>query len=165
VDDEQFQRELLGDGPSATGAGGKVRELMGESAKRLSASDPGEATQYVQEQIIQGIDRLIEELASRPAPSPGSGKGGLKRNEEQVPGDAGSASTPGDSPGDTPGGNPGGSDPVSPKDDFRSAAETWGRISPKLRGPVVEGRSERVMGKYKSLVDDYYRAVAVKAAE
>ena len=65
VDDEQFQRDLLGDGPSsATGAAGNVRELMGESAKRLSASDPGEATQYVQEQIVQGIDRLIEELAS-----------------------------------------------------------------------------------------------------
>jgi len=161
MDDEQFQRELIGDGsPSDASAGAKARKLMGESAKRLSASDPGEATQYVQEQIVREIDRLIEEQASRPAPAPRSGKPGRDgKQQQQVPGKPGPASEPGHSKSAAAAGNPGGSAHVESADDLRSAAETWGKISPKLRGPVVEGRSERVMRKY------YYRAVAVKAAE
>ena len=162
VEDERFQRELLGDGPPAD-TGQIVRSLMGESAKRLAASDPGEGTQYVQEQVVEGIDRLIQELSRRPAAASPKGQGGGK--EQEAPGKASPAPAPGKSAGETAGGNAGGTENVSPAEDFRSAAETWGRISPKLRGPVVEGRSERVIGKYKSLVDDYYRAVSAKAAE
>jgi hypothetical protein len=157
VDDEQFQRDMLGES-SASDAGSKARELMGESARRLVARDPGEGTQYVQEQIVQEIDRLIDELDRRPAPPP-------PRKTPTRPVDGKDEAPAPPVRADTPRGNRGGSTQPDPKEDPRPSPDAWGRISPRLRGPVVEGRSERVIAKYKSLVDDYYRAVAAKATK
>jgi hypothetical protein len=36
----------------------------------------------------------------------------------------------------------------------------WGNVSPRERDAVIESQGEKVLDKYKSLVDDYYQTMS-----
>lgn len=179
VDEAELARRLLdgpGDGRPAP-PGRTVGDLMAEAARRLTEDgDAGDGTQYVQEQILAGIDDLIRRLEAepgwpnpRPAPAPttqpGTTPAPATDRRPSSARDAKSAAGRDRTPGASPGGGDGPTSAAAAAD-LRQAASGWGRISPRLVGPMIEGQADRVCDeKYRGLVDDYYRAVATKASE
>jgi hypothetical protein len=52
---------------------------------------------------------------------------------------------------------------VEPGSDLAKQEEgMWGTITPRQRDAVIESQSEKVLERYKNLVDDYYRTMSAK---
>ena len=191
VDDEELQADLIGPGvkPAAKPAAGQPRDdggdhdlalvgdRMARSRQRLAMNDdPGPVTQEIQRRILDNLDTLIEQARKKEAqqqnqpPDPNQ-KQQMAQAKPQTgiqPQDAGGKKSGqhkegGTSPAQSA--NGGGSPAATPEggDTARQEARMWGQPSPRERQAVVETSGEKVLGKYQTLVDDYYRAMSTRA--
>ena len=149
---------------------------MARARQRLSINDdPGAITQEIQKRILFNLDDLIEQArkkeaqqqntppkpgecdqpqqqakADPKAPKPAQPKPGPKKEGGTAPAQTAAA-------GGNPAERPGGADVA------RQEGRMWGQPSPRERQAVSETNGERVLDKYKTLVDDYYRSMSVRA--
>lgn len=175
VEDQELEQELLNDQPDTQELQkgvNRVGDRMARSRQRLAINnDPGKVTQTIQERILKDIDELIEEARnqqSQSQPSQGSGKPGEKMAEAQP----GQLKPAGAQPGQPQTGGSeaaqestrgqGGNPEAAPGTDIKETMAEWGQITPRLRNAAIQGQSESAIEKYKTLVDDYYRALAEK---
>jgi hypothetical protein len=176
VDEQELQAELLGGKPGEKGKQVDVRQLgdrLARSRSRLEmARDAGAITQVIQKRILDDFDRMIEEARRQQCKGGGSGKPSPqdvaqvpKPNDAQAQnqgkaaaGPAGSkAASDSNSSGQTTG-------QANAGKDIRETAEEWGKISSRLRGPVLESRDETIIERYRRLIEDYTQAVSTEAS-
>lgn len=173
---DDLDRELL-DGAPAGKDVGDVADLklashrMTRSQTRLGeANDPGEVTQLMQKRIIATLDRLIEEARKQ---APPSGQPQQSDPQQQPQANSGSCPNPGQGTGQGQGGSTPaqqskvgkGANPPTAGGDIREMAKEWGGISQRDRQAIMESEGESIVEKYRSLTEQYYRAIANKAAE
>jgi hypothetical protein len=194
VDDQELDNDLLGgskvakkDGKPAaapTGPGGVIMigDRMARARQRLEISnDPGPITQEIQSRIIDNLNGLIEASRKKqPKPSPPKPPKPTTQPKSQSQSkpkpDAGiqpqnSEPKPqqkmvrkGDTPGDKPEGDSA-DKPAAGSDVNKQEARMWGDTPPRDRDAVLESQSEKVLEKYKNLVDDYYRTMSTKSGD
>ena len=190
VDDQELQQDLIGgDKPARADKPGQppansnhdmnlVGDRMARARQRLAMNgDPGPITQEIQKRILDNMDDLIEEARKKeaqaqnkppepggkpqpdqpPKPDPGAKPENADANGKQK------SQQPSQASGKTPGG--GGDAPPgdASADIARQEARMWGTVTPRQRDAVIESEGEKVLGKYKNLVDDYYRTLSTKA--
>jgi hypothetical protein len=181
-EDASLESDLLGGDAGADLQDQLVRRLgegMTRSRVRLEvARDPGSRTQEIQAKILRDLDALIEQArqqqgGGRSNASASQGQGnrpqpGKGEEQSQASGqssESGSASASSASSAGSAGGNAAGR-----RDDGRSGtsleetAEEWGRISPRLRGPVLESRDDEIVERYRRLIEDYSRSISVESS-
>ncbi len=181
-DDANFEGDLLGGDAGADQQDQLVRRLgegMTKSRVRLEvAGDVGSRTQEIQEKIVRDLDAMIEQArqqqgggSSSASASQGQGnrpKPGEGEEQSQASGgssEAGSASASSASNGSAAGGNAaGGRDDGRSGTSLEETAEEWGRISPRLRGPVLESRDDEIVERYRRLIEDYSRSISVESS-
>jgi hypothetical protein len=154
-----------------------IGDRMARARQRLAInSDPGAITQEIQKRILDNMDDLIEQARKKEAqaqnkpPEPGG------KPQQQQPPKANSGAQPqnakanGQKPAQqqarAAGTSPGGGDgtPGDPAADIaKQEARMWGAVTPRQRDAVIESQGEKVLDKYKNLVDDYYRTLSTKA--
>ena len=143
--------------------------LMGEHGE-TGMQYAGKVTQLVQSRILKTLDQLIDEARKnqqqqqQQQQSEEQQQAQADPNAKPQPSDAGqsqqNASTPAQKSQVTPGATP-----PSPSGDIRETAKDWGGISQRDRQAIIESASENIIEKYRTLTEDYYRALSVKAAE
>lgn len=177
IDDHEFEEDLLGQAAGAENAErdiARIGDRMSRSRQRLEVGrDPGEVTQKVQARILKDFDMLIEMARqqqpdssassqqqqgdqSSQAQDPSKGQAEAQNQGEQT----NNSSTP--ARDSTASGRGNGSN--SPSTDIEQTAQEWGKISPRLRGPVLESRDDEIVERYRKLVEDYTRAVSTEAS-
>ncbi|HWE93478.1 MAG TPA: DUF4175 family protein [Tepidisphaeraceae bacterium] len=153
-------------------------DRMARSRVRLAVKDdPGKVTQEIQKRIEIDIDELIKMAQQQQAnskPKPGS-KPGQKNGPPQpqpgpgqqqlAQGKSGQKPNPGATPADKSSLAQAGDPNVDPNGNVKVKVEEWGSVTARERQAVQEGAHETVIGKYKGLVDDYYRSLAEQATK
>ena len=190
VDDQEFEKFLRED-EVKDGAGEEVVEgnvkltgdRMARSRQRLALNnDPGKVTQTIQEKIVADLDQLIElsrqqqqqqqnaqnkqqqqkqqmaqkqlgqmRLAQQDA-KPGQPKPRQQQPNGQNP--AQQSRMPGE-----------GGREVDASVELQEKFAEWGGLTERQREAVLEGASEKVIEKYRGLVEDYYRELGKKATQ
>jgi len=163
VDRRETTGELLG--TRSTDIAGRASDRMEESSRRLAKQlDAGKETQVIQQKIMEDLEKLAEAVKKeRNSPPPkggdvgpagepkdGAPAGQQKVGEKPGPGSAGaekSVATAGEKPAARPA-------------DFEERREVFMRVSPRVRGAVMEGATEKAPSKYEKMTEDYYRGVA-----
>lgn len=175
LEDEGLVNDLLDDDPrdaAVTRAARRARELMTESQRRLEAADTGRQTQDVQAEISRHLDAMLDEMEKpdRGRPPRAAGGGGCPGGAAVRPPAGGGGNGIDKKPAPPPQGKPPASrpatDPVRPPSDtdLASRVEPVYKISPRLRAAVIEGAGETVSERYRVLIEDYYTALARRAA-
>jgi hypothetical protein len=183
IDDQELQQSLLkGDAQPTSDqekdAVAMAGQRMGRSHQRLSDDhDPGHTTQEIQKRILKNLDDLIEMARaqqSQSQSSPSSGQSG-----QASASDPNNAQQPQNGNGQSQG-NPtqNGTSPAqlaarghdvdttgTPTQDITQSLKEWGALSPRKRAAVIEAASEKPIDKFKSFIDDYYRALGTRAGE
>ena len=173
---DELDRELL-DGEAAGKDASDVSDLklaahrMTRSQVRLGeVHDPGEVTQLMQKRIIATLDRLVEEARKQQPPSQQPQQGDPQQQQQ-------ANSSPAQNPGQNPGQKQGGTTPAQKSvagkgttppaagGNIREMAKEWGGISQRDRQAIIESAGESIIEKYRTLTEEYYRALANKAAE
>ncbi|MBM3994831.1 MAG: hypothetical protein FJ303_11860 [Planctomycetes bacterium] len=139
---------------------------------RLRKSDPGAVTRKQQNQIIEGLNRLIDEpppsppspppLPSPPPPSP-------KPDGKPTP-PIGPLAEPkpeaNPSPSVTPKSSATPGEPATPREALEKllretkTEEDWVRLPPRLRQELDAYARGRLMPRYEGLLQEYYRSLA-----
>ena len=155
-----------------------VGDRMARARQRLAMNDdPGAVTQEIQKRILTNFDDLIEQARKKEAqqqnpPPPKPGDNGQKMaqakpetgiQQQGVGKKQGSHKEGGSSPAQAA--NGGGNAPSTPDgaDTSRQEARMWGQPTDRQRNAVIETSSEKVLPKYKDLVDDYDRTMSTRA--
>ncbi len=153
-----------------------VGDRMARVRQRLAMNDdPGSITQEIQRRILTNLDDLIEQARKKEAqqqnqqPKPGE-KGEQMAQakpdtgvQDQGKSGQGPRKDGGASPAQSA--SPGGGSAQAPAgaDTDKQEARMWGNLTPRERQAVMETSGEKVLPKYKNLVDDYYRTMATRA--
>ncbi len=155
-----------------------VGDRMARSRQRLAMNDdPGAVTQDIQHRILDNLDDLIRQAQKKEAQQqnqdPSKGDKGEKMGQakadpgtqEQGQGKPGKGqkSEGGTAPAQTANAGGGGASTPAGADLAKQEAKMWGQPSPRERNAIVESNGERVLDKYKNLVDDYYRTMSTRA--
>ena len=147
---------------------------MGRSRQRLSMNDdPGAVTQEIQKRILDNLDDLIEQARKKQAqqqnspPKPGEGQQqqaqaqpGQPQPGQPQPGPKGEG---GQTPAQTASAGGNAAQKAAEGTTGKQDGRMWGQVAPRERQAVMEGQGEKVLDKYKSLVDDYYKAMSTRA--
>lgn len=119
-----------------------IADNMGGVERRIRKTDTGEETQQRQEDVIAQLQKIIEEVEEQEKQSSGGGGGGSPtspRKDSNL------------TPGATQVGNLG---------KAGSVTDRWGMLKDRER-KAIEGEAEaKLSGRYKKLVQDYYRKLA-----
>jgi hypothetical protein len=154
-----------------------IGDRMAHVRRRLSGGDAGQLTQLIQNGIIRNLDELIELSRTKAAPpqppKPPKPTTQPKPKEKQQPSsgvqpDNSDNGTKQQKPSKASGQIPQGASGKPPEhgpDLTKQEDRMWGTVTPRQRDAVIESQSEKVLDKYKNLVDDYYRALSTKASE
>jgi hypothetical protein len=185
--DDLEQQLLGGKGSDAANAeaGGiqQLGERMGRSHQRLSLDhDPGRVTQAVQQNIVKGLDQLIQQSRKQMAKNSNSntksnaqaqqqgkpdqqpqGQPDNQGSQGQAQGQANKGGTAAAQSSTLGAGN--GESGTHLSQDIRQNMSEWGGISPRTRAAVIDSAGETVIQKYRKLVEDYYRSLATKEGE
>ncbi|MCG8403878.1 MAG: hypothetical protein MI923_01645 [Phycisphaerales bacterium] len=170
VVDDQLVRKLLGGQSSARDTVEATLGHMEEAADRLTERlDPGKETQKIQEEILNGLDRLIEEAGkSRSAPdrhrrvrrkTDRPSKGQRRADGQKRSGTSGVAPVPQGPAGEDAskkGRNKG-------KPTKADLARQWGFLPERDRDEVIQGFDEKFLPKFREQIHDYYRNLAEEA--
>jgi hypothetical protein len=177
---EELDKQELVDDLMGGQAGGDKEQLdLSRIANRLSRArmrladdaDPGKATQTIQKRVLKDFDQLIE-LArqqqgkgggqgqqNQPPPTQQEGQPNQNQAQNQGQNQQNQGSTAANSSTNSaPGGQANAGKPLD------ETAEEWGRISPRLRGPVLESRDDTIIERYRRLIEDYTQAVSTEAS-
>ncbi|HZL36978.1 MAG TPA: DUF4175 family protein [Tepidisphaeraceae bacterium] len=177
IDNKEIQDDLLNDKVTDNTAGKDVKvtgDRMARSRQRLALNDdPGKVTQEIQKRIIIDIDALIQMAQQQQAQSkPGQGKGQRMGKPKPQPGQGQQQTANGNQPPKEGGTNAAqksalgqaGSN-LDPSANVREALDEWGKMSKRDRPAVQEGATDKPLGKYEKLVEDYYRSLAEQASK
>jgi hypothetical protein len=145
----------------------RVRERL------IDRNDPGSVTQVIQNHIVDNLETLIQQSRQADAPPPPQSPPTTQPKPRPT-----SQPDPGASPdnSDSPGGKQmasgagveksgsgegkGGGDAaenINPQN-----ARLWGDVTPRQRQAVTESGGEKVLDKYKTMVDDYYQTMSAR---
>ena len=166
VDDQaEAIREVLS--PRQAGeALGQAIDLMDRVAQRLEQSgDLSLSTQRLQEDILRKLDQVIESAqnnqqsggSSSNAQSSSSGNQ-QQPDQQQQNAQSGQQSSPGSESG--PEQMPGGTSAAQPGDAPAPDGVSWGALPQRIRDALSQGISDRYSELYRSITEDYYRALA-----
>ncbi len=153
-----------------------VGDRMARSRQRLATDDDaGPVTQEIQHRILDNLDDLIEQARKKEAqqqnqqPKPGE-KGEQMADAKPGPGTPqpggkkpGQHADGGASPAQSASGGSGGASAPAGADAEKQADRMWGAVTDRQRKAVIEGDTEKPLEKYRTLVDDYYRTMSLKA--
>lgn len=191
VEDQEFEKFLREDEPKE-GAGGDTvardvkltGDRMARSRQRLALNnDPGKVTQTIQEKIIGDLDQLIELSRQQQMQMQNAGSKQQQQQKQQMArkqlGQMRLAQQEAQQPGQKQGkGNKGGTQgaqdsfmpgqgerQVDASVELQEKFSEWGGLTERQRDAVLEGASEKVIEKYRGLVEDYYRELGKKATQ
>ena len=175
IDDQELQAELLGGKPGEKSTEIDVRraaDRMTRSKVRLEIQrDSGQVTQVIQHRIVDDLDLMVEAARKQQCKGGGSGKSSPqdvmqvpKPSESQAQNQGKNTASGGAKAAANSKSAGGGTGQANAGKDIRETAEEWGRISPRLRGPVLESRDETIVERYRRLIEDYTQAVSTEAS-
>ena len=192
VEDQEFEKFLREDevkeGAGAETVGNDVKltgDRMARSRQRLALNnDPGEVTQTIQEKILADLDGLIELSRQQQMQQQSAQNNQQRRRQQQAQKQLGqqklAQQEPQQQQGNKPGqqGNKGGQNPAQASNppgeggrqvdasvELQEKFSEWGGLTERQREAILEGAGEKVIEKYRGLVDDYYRELGEKALE
>jgi hypothetical protein len=180
IDNQELEHSLLtGDGQpdsdQVKNSVDLVGQRMGRSHQRLADDhDPGNVTQEIQKRILKNLDDLIEMARAEQAESQSSKSqsqqaGASDPDNSQQPNNQQAQSQKTANNGTTPATVAVKGHDVdtsgTPTTDITQTLKEWGALSPRRRAAVVEAASEKPIEKFKSFIDDYYRALGTRAGE
>lgn len=182
VADQELQDDLLGGNPNAEQLAQEAVRIgtrMSRSRQRLADNkDPGRVTQLIQERILEDFDLLIKQAQQQQKQSKqqqqGQGQGQQQQKpqqgQQQAPNQG--QNQPGEpqpNRGQQPAQNsraPGaGSNEADLSKPLQETSAEWGTISPRLRDAVLESKNEDIVGEYRRMIEQYYKAVATEATK
>jgi hypothetical protein len=173
---DDLAQQLLTDPPATDTNTDQSIPLLGtrmsRAAQRLALNhDPSQTTQTIQQNILAGLDNLIQQARQQQSQSSPQNQQQqdaqqnpqITKNPSQQP-SASSTQTPAHASSPARSSNVTGSAQIqtSLNDDIHQNMRQWGGLSDRQRQAVLEGASDTVIEKYKTLVDDYYRDLAEK---
>lgn len=176
VDDKELQAELLGGKPGGQNGQIDIRraaDRMTRSRQRLELQrDAGTVTQVIQHRIIDDLDLLVEAARKQQCKGGGGGQSSPqdvmqvpKPSESQAQNQGKNSQNSGGSKAASSSKSSGGqTGQANAGKDINELSEEWGRISPRLRGPVLESRDETIVERYRRLIEDYTQAVGTEAS-
>lgn len=136
-----------------TGTLDEVATVMDYVADRLTVVDVGDRVRKRQDQILDLLDKLIEEAEQR---EKGQGGGGGQRAGAPKPGQ--SPRKPAEkSEAPEASGSAEHNLHAAPK---ISPGESWGNLPPTEREKILQSLRERFPSRYRQLVEQYYRSLA-----
>jgi hypothetical protein len=157
-------------------------DRMARSHQRLANNyDAGAVTQEIQKRILTDLDDLIEQARKKEAqgqnqpPKPGDpddgqkmggkpNKGQPQKTPAEVKAEAELKAAQAAACGSAPGKGGGAAKPPEGSPELaREEQQQWGRVTAREREAVTESKGEKVLDKYKNLVDDYYRTMSAKS--
>jgi hypothetical protein len=182
VSDQELMDDLLGGNPNADQLQQEVVRIgtrMSRSRQRLADNkDPGKVTQLIQEKILGDFDLLIKEAQQQQQQSKqqsqSQSQGQQQQRPQQQQGQAPNQgqNQPGQSQpnqGQSPAQNSqapgGGSNQADLSKPLQETSAEWGTISPRLRDAVLESKNEDIVGEYRRMIEQYYKAVATEATK
>ena len=138
-----------------SGTLGEVATIMDFVADHLKVADARQRVQDRQQEILDLLDKLIEQEQQKEQQGGGGGRGGQPRE----------------------GGQPSGAPPSSPREeseapegggrigDLHAApdvdpSEMWGKLPPAERERILQAIRERYPSRYRQIVEQYYRSLA-----
>lgn len=182
VADQELQDDLLGGDPNAEQLqqeAVRVGTRMSRSRQRLADNkDPGRVTQLIQQKVLEDFDLLIKQAQQQQKQSKQQQKGQGQGQQQQRP-QQGQQQAPNQgqnqpgqpqpNQGQSPAGQsrpPGaGSTEADLSKPLQETSAEWGSISPRLRDAVLESKNEDIVGEYRRMIEQYYKAVATEATK
>lgn len=145
---------------------GQAVNLMNQVANRIeSGSDLSVATQRLQEDILRKLDQVIESAKNNQQGGGSSSSGAQSssssnqqqpnQQQQQGPGQQG---PPGNESGEPS--MPGGTSTANPGDAIAPDGVAWGALPQRIRDALSQGISDRYSELYRSITEEYYRALA-----
>lgn len=174
VIDPELVRKLLGGQSTTVDAMDETLASLDKAADLLSQDlDPGIKTQTTQQDIVTGIDKLIEEARkNRPSTRGGSKQ---KREREGRPGPRQQSSRRSSgtaAPHPTGEGEAGKGEQGRQADSRKKESSTkselsrgWGFLPQRDREEISQGFDEQFIEKYRNEIEQYYRALAEQAQQ
>jgi hypothetical protein len=147
----------------------RIAKNMNQAEKRLQKSDPGEATQQTQRDIVHDLDELIEQSRrQQQQPPSGGASSSSSSNSSRRQQSRTSARRPSPAPqpqapnqnGNNPRGGKTSSDGMSKIADLYK--DVWGHLPETLRQEMDQYSREQFMSKYGDLLKQYYATIAEK---
>jgi hypothetical protein len=177
--DDDLIADLLGGDPGAEPDDrmlSRMTERLDRSGRKLADDhDPSEPTQAIHRLLLADFDELIDRARKRQSnnsssSSSSSSSASTQQSSSQSGGSqaAGNESASGQSAPAAGSANPSGGNAdgtLAGDQAIEQLASEWGRISPRLRAPVLESRDDQIIERYRRLVEDYTRAVGTQAGE
>jgi hypothetical protein len=191
VDDQEFEKFLREDevkegaGEDTVTSNMKLTgDRMARSRQRLALNnDPGKVTQTIQEKIVGDLDQLIE-LSRQQQQQQQNAQNKQQQQKQQMAqkqlGQMKLSQQQDQKPGQPKPGQPqkGGQNPaqasrmpgeggreIDASVELQEKFAEWGGLTERQREAVLEGASEKVIEKYRGLVEDYYRELGKKATQ
>jgi hypothetical protein len=152
-----------------------VGDRMARVRQRVSLnSDLGPTTLEIEKRIVRNLDQLIEISRQDPPPPPPPSKPKKPTTQPKPkpkpqpssgvqPDDNKPKPKPMGVPSNKPGSVPNGESARKPESDenvTKQEAGMWGAVTPRQRDAVIESQSEKVLDKYKNMVEDYYQSMS-----
>ncbi len=146
----------------------QIARQMRESQQRIGRADSGDATQQLQRQIIEELDRLIRQARQKAGQcQPGAGQpqpAAPPAPTGQMPGKPGAA-------GQKPGNRPAAANSSRPPGDGRiqkaglertrsMMKQLWGELPEHVRQQMLQLPDEEFPPKYELLIEDYFRRLS-----
>jgi hypothetical protein len=179
VDNQELEHVLLnGDGQpdpdQVKNDVSLVGQRMSRSHLRLADNhDPGKTTQDIQHRILDNLDSLIEMARAEQAePKPGQGQPSQATDPTQGPqpdnqanGNQKPTQITGNTPAATATNNRDVNTTGTPTTDITQTLKEWGALSPRKRAAVIEAATEKPVEKFRTLIDDYYKALGTRTGQ
>ncbi len=145
---------------------GDAISLMDRVAQRIDAdNDISIATQRLQEDILRKLDQVIESAQNNQQGGGGSSSSAQSSssnqqqpNQQQQQGNNQQQGSPGSESGQES--MPGGSSAASPGDALAPDGVSWGALPQRVRDALSQGFSDKYSELYRTLTEEYYRALA-----
>jgi hypothetical protein len=157
----------------------RMAERLDQSRRRLAVDhDPTEPTQAIHRQLLADFDELIDRSRTRRNNNSSSSASASASSSSQQSASssgssaqaAGNESASGQNSASSASGNEGTGQPgdaggLAGDQSIEEVAREWGRISPRLRAPVLESRDDQIIDRYRRLTEGYTRAVGAQAGD
>lgn len=134
-----------------TGDMGDISREMAQVTERIQTKKAGAATQKIQKDIVDKLDKLIKGAEDdQAAAAAAQGKAGGQAE--------GSSSDP---QNESNGGHESGKGAVDPKK-FAELSRTWGNLPDKERQRAIQDLTKGLPAKYQEMIERYFRSQAKK---
>lgn len=174
-DNDQLAQQLLNEQPNSDDHSDQSISMLGDRMARVGQRlalnrDPGQTTQIIEQNILKGLDQLIQQARQQQAQSSSQQQQQQANSQQnpdmrQQPSDqqqTTSAQTHASTPARSSNVTGSAQTQTDLSQDIHQSMKEWGGLTDRQRQAVLQGANDAVIEKYKSLVDDYYRALAEK---